>query len=79
MCQIYDISTHIILFKQFNSLNNLVLEKMYDENGICPSKPYKKINIGDDKTVEKLNKDLKVKKSILFSNNLLWVCNNIEI
>ena len=71
MCQIYDISTHIILFKQFNSLNNLVLEKMYDENGICPSKPYKKINIGDDKTVEKLNKDLKVKKSILFSNNLL--------
>ena len=71
MCQIYDISTHIILFKQFNSLNNLVLEKMYEDDGVCPSKPYKKINIGDEKTVEKLNKDLKVKKSILFSNNLL--------
>ena len=71
MCQIYDISTHIILFKQFNSLNNLVLEKIYENDGVCPSKPYKKINIGDEKTVEKLNKDLKVKKSILFSNNLL--------
>ena len=71
MCQIYDISTHIILFKQFNLLNNMVLEKIYEDNGICPTKPYNKINISDNKTVEKLNKDLKNKKSILFSNNLL--------
>ena len=71
MCQIYDISTHIILFKQFNLLNNMILEKIYEENGICPSKPYTKININDNKVVEKLNKDLKNKKSILFSNNLL--------
>ena len=71
MCQIYDISTHIILFKQFNLLNNMILEKIYEDNGICPSKPYTKININDNKVVEKLNKDLKNKKSILFSNNLL--------
>ena len=71
MCQIYDISTHIILFKQFNSLNNMFMEKMYEDDGICPSKPYNKINICDNKVIEKLNKDLKIKKSILFSNNLL--------
>ena len=71
MCQLYDISTHIILFKQFNLLNNIIVEKIYEDNGICPSKPYKKININDAKTVEKLNKDLKNRKSILFSNNLL--------
>ena len=71
MGQIYDISTHIILFKQFNLINNMILEKMYDDNGICPSKPYNKININDNKIVEKLNKDLKHKNSILFSNNLL--------
>ena len=71
MCQIYDISTHIILFKQFNLLNNIMLEKIYEDNGICPTKPYNKINIGDIKTIEKINKDLRNKKSILFSNNLL--------
>ncbi len=71
MGQIYDISTHIILFKQFNLINNMILEKLYDDNGICPSKPYNKININDNKIVEKLNKELKHKKSILFSNNLL--------
>ena len=36
-----------------------------------PDKPYNKINISDIKTVEKINKDLKNKKSILFSNDLL--------
>jgi len=71
MCQIYDISTHIILFKQFNSLNNMFLEKIYEHDGICPSKPYNKINICDNTVIEKLNKDLKIKKSILFSSNLL--------
>ena len=71
MCQIYDISTHIILFKQFNSLDKLVKEKIYENDEVCPSKPYNKINIGDEKKVAKINKDLKGNKSILFSNNLL--------
>ena len=71
MCQIYDISTHIILFKQFNSINKMFLQKIYEDNGVCPTKPYKKINKSDIKTFERLNKDLRNKKSILFSNNLL--------
>ena len=69
MCQIYDISTHIILFKQFNLLNNS-LKKIYEENGFCPAHPFKKININDNDIIEKLNKDLKNKKYILFSKNL---------
>ena len=72
MCQIYDISTHIILFKQFNLLNNIILDKIFEDNGICPIKAYNnKININDSKIVQKLNKDLKNKRSIIFSNNLL--------
>ena len=69
MCQIYDISTHIILFKQFNLLNN-TLKKIYEENGFCPAHPFKKININDNDIIDKLNKELKSKKYILFSKNL---------
>ena len=71
MCQIYDISTHIILFKQFNLLNKLIKEKIYENHEVCPAKPYNKINLSDEKKIEKINKDLKGNKSILFSNNLL--------
>ena len=71
MCQIFDISTHIILFKHFNSLDKLIKEKAYEKDGVCQIKPYKKINLSDEKKVEKINKDLKSNKSILFSNNLL--------
>jgi hypothetical protein len=69
MCQIYDISTHIILFKQFNFLNNCV-KKIYEERGYCYIHPFHKININDENAIEKLNYDLKNKKSILFSKNL---------
>ena len=69
MCQIYDISTHIILFKQFNLLNNSV-KKIYEERGFCYIHPFHKININDKKVIEKLNNDLKNKQSILFSKNL---------
>ena len=69
MCQIYDISTHILLFKQFNLLNNII-KKLYTEKGYCLTQKFKKINISDVKVIEKLNNDLKSKKSILFSKNL---------
>ena len=68
MCQIYDISTHILLFKQFNILNNFLLNIINKEKGYCISHSFKKININDNILIEKLNKDLKSKKSILFSN-----------
>ena len=71
MCQIYDISTHIILYKHFNSLNKMFKEKIYENDEVCPTKPFNKINIGDEKRIDKINKDLNSNKSILFSNNLL--------
>ena len=70
MGQIYDISTHIILFKQFDIVNN-VLKQVYEEKGFCLVHPFKKININDMDMIEKLNKDLKNKKCIIFSKNLL--------
>lgn len=70
MCQIYDISTHIILFKQFNLLNNMVKE-LSEENVFCPSKLFHKININDNRIIEKINKDLNSKKSIFYSNNYI--------
>ena len=70
MCQIYDISTHIILFKQFNLLNNMVKE-LSEENVFLPSKLFHKINIKDNKIIEKINKDLGAKKSIFYSNNYI--------
>ena len=70
MGRIYDISTHIILFKHFNLINILV-KKIYENDDLPPSKPFRKININDKKVVEKLNNDLRGRKSILFSNNLI--------
>ena len=71
MCQIYDISTHIILFKQFNLLNNMVKERLNEENVFCPSALVKRINLSDKNIVDKLNKDLKNKKSIIYTSSLL--------
>ncbi len=66
--QIYDISTHIILFKHFNLLNN-ILKEMIHEHGFRPFHSFNKININDDDLIKKINKDLITKKSILFSKN----------
>jgi hypothetical protein len=68
MCQIYDISTHIILFKQFNTFNNL-LKQIVQEHGLSPIHTFKKINIKDKHIIATINKDLKTKKSVLFSKN----------
>jgi len=69
MCQIYDISTHIFLFKQFNTFNNL-LKQMLQDHGFSPIHTFKKINIKDKDIIVKINKDLRTKKSILFSKNI---------
>jgi hypothetical protein len=68
MCQIYDISTHIILFKQLNTFNNL-LKKIVKEHGLSPIHTFKKINIKDKNIIAKINNDLRNKKSIIFSKN----------
>ena len=69
MCQIYDISTYIVLIKQFNLVNN-ILKKIYEEKGFYLMNPHEKININDMNIIEKLNKDLKNKKCIILSKNL---------
>ena len=71
MCQIYDISTHIMLFKQFNTFNN-VIKQMVQEFGLSPIHTFKKINIKDKNIIAKINKDLRTKKSILFSKNIFY-------
>ena len=70
MCQIYDISTHIILFKHFNLLNKIV-KNMHEKEENCQHKILNKINISDKRIVDRINCDLKSRKSILFSNNLV--------
>ena len=71
MCQIYDISTHIMLFKQFNTFNN-VIKQMVQEFGLSPIHTFKKINIKDKNIIAKINKDLRTKKSILFTKNIFY-------
>ena len=71
MCQIYDISSHIILFKQVNILKKMLEEKKYeneDENSSI--RKFEKINIRQTKSMKQLGKDLKQRRSIIFSNDL---------
>ena len=70
MSHIYDISTHILLFSQFNLINNLI-KQIYEENGFCPIHPFKKINIKDEELMARIKEGLnKREKSILFSLDL---------
>ena len=71
MGQIYDISTHILLLKQFNLINNS-LKKLFEEKGFYLGQPFRKININDNDLMSKINEDLKKReKPILFSKNLI--------
>ena len=71
MCQIYDISSHIILFKQVNILKKMFEEKKYDnEDEIASIRKFQKINIRQTKSIEQLGKDLKQRRSVIFSNDL---------
>ena len=71
MCQIYDISTHLILFKQFNLLNNMLKGKFSQEIGFSSDKIFNKININDEQIINKLCNDFKNNNSILYSNYFL--------
>ena len=71
MCQIYDISSHIILFKQVNALKSMFEEKQYEsEDELRSIRKIHKINIRHTKTIEQLGKDLKQRRSVIFSNEL---------
>ena len=73
MCQIYDISSHIILFKQVNILKKMMMlegKKFWNEDEINSIRKFQKINIRQTKNIEQFGKDLKQKKSSIFSNDL---------
>ena len=75
MCNIYDISTHLVFFRQLNLLNNIFIEKISEEKekGIYDYK-FNTININDNKVMETISKNLKSlknNKSILYSNYFL--------
>ena len=71
MCQIYDVSSHILLFKQVNVLKNILVGKTFgNEEEINSLRKFQKINIRQTKYIEQLGKDLKQRKSAIFSNDL---------
>ena len=62
MGQMYDISTHVMLIKQFSNLNNLIFESINKSNYIYPFEVNTKININEQTLVNQLNKNFKIYK-----------------
>ena len=66
MCRIFDISTHIVLIKQFK-LNNSLFSRLFSkENGMNHNKFYDKINLNEENIIDKINNDSIEHKSFLF-------------
>ena len=71
MCQIYDISSHIILFKQVNAIKELLEDKKYErEEELSSIRKFRKINIKHSESIQKLGKELKQNKPVIFSNEI---------
>ena len=68
MCQLYDISSHVVLIKQFNILKNILKETLFENNEIFISKLYNKININNKRVLEKLRNEFKYNKSLNFNH-----------
>jgi hypothetical protein len=58
MCKVYDISTHILFFKQFNLINKFFKNKKIEENEINKSLFSKRININNNQVMNKIDADL---------------------
>ena len=71
MCHIYDISSHIIFFRQFNILNNMTNEKLYEEFDFSLYNRFNTININDNKLLNKIERDMKSKRPIFYNNYFL--------
>ena len=67
MRHLFDISTHIILIKQFKLNNNLLSKLFPKDNGMNQAKIYNKINLNDQNIIDKINSDLIENKSFLFN------------
>ena len=72
MCQIYDISSHIKLFRQVNILKKMMFEnKKYEsEDDIKLIRNSQKINIRNTKSFKQLDRYLKQGSSVIYSNDL---------
>ena len=73
MGQIYDISTHILFYKQLNLLNKMFKEKISEGKDLSTLLSLNKINLNDHQNVEKLNTKYKARKSLIYTNSLLQV------
>jgi hypothetical protein len=58
MCKVYDISTHILFFKQFNLINKFFKNKKIEENEINKSLFSKRININNNQIMNIIDTDL---------------------
>ena len=58
MCKVYDISSHILFFKQFNLINKFFKNKKIEENEINKSLFSKRININNNQIMNKIDTDL---------------------
>ena len=66
MCQVYDISSHVVLIKQFNILKNILKEK-YENKDNFISKLYNKININNNQIIDNIGNEFKHNKSLNFN------------
>ena len=66
MSQLYDISTYVLLYKQFNIIKKALYFKYYG----CFSES-KKINILNEEIMNIIDESLKKKKNVIFSDELL--------
>ena len=58
MCKVYDISTHILFFKQFNLINKFFKYKKIEENEIYKCLYFKRININNNQIMKKIETDI---------------------
>jgi hypothetical protein len=65
MCRMYDVSSHLFFYKQIITNKNIITEIVSKEKIDYQSKIYNKINIKDEKLMEKINNDLLENKSLL--------------
>ena len=66
MCKIFDISSHVMLFKHFNIIKNIFLEER--NLAICNEK----INIKNKELMEEIKSDLKGEEYFVFFKSLLF-------
>ena len=68
MSKIYDISTYLMVFKHLNLLHRYIIENVNTNNKLLPFERNMKINLNDQNALDQIDKDLKNRKNLLFSD-----------